>query len=131
MGSQSWTRLSDFHFTLGLFEVFPNLYLNKFVAQTVKRLSTIWETRFNPWVEKIPWRRKWQPTPVFLPRESHGRKGLVSYSPRVANSRTRLSELTFTFTLMRTAGFICVCFNSVLCVVIFDGHLALSGHHVV
>ena len=49
----------------------------------------------------------------------------------VAESRTRLSELTFTFTLMRTAGFICVCFNSVLCVVIFDGHLALSGHHVV
>ena len=54
MGSQSQTLLSDFHFTLGLFEVFPNLYLNKFVAQMVKHLSTIWETRFNPWVEKIP-----------------------------------------------------------------------------
>ena len=27
--------------------------------------------RFNPWVRKIPWRRKWQPTPVFLPGESH------------------------------------------------------------
>ena len=32
---------------------------------------------------------------------------------------------------MRTAGFICVCFNSVICVVIFDGHFALSGHQLV
>ena len=32
---------------------------------------------FNPWVGKISWRRKWQPTPVFLPGESHGRKSLV------------------------------------------------------
>ena len=37
---------------------------------------------FDPWVGKIPWRGKWQPTPVFLPRESHGRKSLVGYSPR-------------------------------------------------
>ena len=36
------------------------------------------------------WRRKWQPTPVFLPRESHGQRSLVGYSPRVAKSRTRL-----------------------------------------
>ena len=31
---------------------------------------------------KIPWRRNWQPTPVFLPGESHGRRSLVGYSPR-------------------------------------------------
>ena len=31
------------------------------------------ETWFYPWVGKIPWRRKWQPTPVFLPRKSHRR----------------------------------------------------------
>ena len=35
---------------------------------------------FNPWVGKIPWRRKWQPTPVLLPGKSHGRRSLVSYS---------------------------------------------------
>ena len=35
---------------------------------------------FNPWVKKIPWRREWQPTPVFLPRKSHGQSSLVSYS---------------------------------------------------
>ena len=37
--------------------------------------------RFDPWVRKIPWRRKWQPTPVFLPGESHGQRSLAVYSP--------------------------------------------------
>ena len=36
---------------------------------------------FHPWVGKIPWRRKWQPTPVLLPGESHGWRSLVGYSP--------------------------------------------------
>ena len=35
---------------------------------------------FSPWVGKIPWRRAWQPTPVFLPGESHGQRNLVGYS---------------------------------------------------
>ena len=36
---------------------------------------------FNPWVRKIPWTRAWQPTPVFLPGESHGQRSLVGFSP--------------------------------------------------
>ena len=36
--------------------------------------------RSDPWVEKIPWRRKWQPTPVFLTGESHGQRSLGDYS---------------------------------------------------
>ena len=35
----------------------------------------------DPWVRKIPWRRKWQPNPVFLPGKSHGQNILVGYSP--------------------------------------------------
>ena len=35
---------------------------------------------FDPWVGKIPWRRKWQPTPVFLPGKSHGQRNMVGYS---------------------------------------------------
>ena len=35
----------------------------------------------NPWVRKIPLGRAWQSTPVFLPRESHGQRSLVGYSP--------------------------------------------------
>ena len=38
--------------------------------------------RFDPWVGKIPWRRKWQPTPVFLPGESHVQRSLAGYSPQ-------------------------------------------------
>ena len=34
-----------------------------------------------PWVRKIPWRRKWQPTPVFVPGESHGQRSLAGYCP--------------------------------------------------
>ena len=37
--------------------------------------------RFDPWVGKIPWRRKWQPTLVFLPGKSHGQRSVASYSP--------------------------------------------------
>jgi len=36
---------------------------------------------FDPWFGKIPWRRAWQPTPVFLLGESHGQRSLVGYSP--------------------------------------------------
>ena len=37
--------------------------------------------RFDPWIGKIPWSRKWQPTPVLLPGVSHGQRSLVGYSP--------------------------------------------------
>ena len=37
--------------------------------------------RFNPWSSEIPWRRKWQLTPVFLPRKSHGQRSLVGCIP--------------------------------------------------
>ena len=50
----------------------------------VKNPPALPETRrlsFNPWVRKIHWRRKWQPTPVFLPRESHGQRSLVGFCP--------------------------------------------------
>ena len=56
---------------------------------------------FSPWVGKIPWRRKWQPTPVFLPGESHGQRNLAGYSPwdsqRVGHNRV---TNTFTFHIL-------------------------------
>ena len=45
------------------------------VAQTINNLPAMQET----WED--PWRRKWQPTPVFLPEKSHGRKSLAGHSP--------------------------------------------------
>ena len=41
---------------------------------------------FGPWVGKIPWRRKWQPAPVFLLGESHGQRSLAAAVHRVAES---------------------------------------------
>jgi len=37
--------------------------------------------RLDPWVRKIPWRRAWQPTPVFLPGEAHGQRSRAGYIP--------------------------------------------------
>ena len=51
------------------------------------------EMQVNPWVGKMLWRRKWQPTPVFLPGTSHGQRCLVGYIVHgVAKSRTQLSN---------------------------------------
>ena len=44
-------------------------------------MQEMWRHEFNPWVGKIPWRRKWQPSPVFLHGKPHGQRSLVGYSP--------------------------------------------------
>ena len=51
------------------------------MAQLVKNPPAVQETWVTPWVAKIPWRREWLPTPVFLPGESHGQRSLSGYSP--------------------------------------------------
>ena len=66
------------------------------MAQTVRCLSTMWRPGFDPWVGKIPWRRKWQPPPVFLPGESHGWRSLVGYSPRGRKESDTTERLHFT-----------------------------------
>ena len=51
------------------------------VAQRVKNRLQCGRPGFDPLVGKIPWRRPWQLTPVFLPRESHRQRSLEGYSP--------------------------------------------------
>ena len=53
---------------------------------------------FDPWVGKIPWRRKWQPTPVFLPGKSRGLRILVGYSPWGRQELDTTERLHFTCT---------------------------------
>ena len=67
-----WLSLSLFKWTLGL----PRWLSGKESTCQCRGWG------FNPWVRKIPWRGKWQPTPVFLPGKSHGRRSLMGYSPR-------------------------------------------------
>ena len=57
-------------------------WLGGFEGKKKKTLLPIRRCGFDPWVGTIPWRRKWQPTSVFLPGESHGQRSLVAgYSP--------------------------------------------------
>ena len=65
------------------------------VAQMVKNLPAIRETRVRFLAGKIPWRRKWKPTPVFLPGESHGQRSLAGYSPQDHKESDMTERLTF------------------------------------
>jgi len=63
--------------------MFPNGILPSQVALVVKNLpASARDPDLISWVGKIPWRNKWQPTPVFLPGKSCGQRSLVGYSPR-------------------------------------------------
>ena len=65
------------------------------MAQKAKNLLIKQEPRFNPWVGKIPWRKKGQPTPVSLPGEFHRQKSLASYSPQGHKESDMTEQLTF------------------------------------
>ena len=69
-------------------------------------LSDSWWSTFNPWVERIPWRRKWQPTPVFLPGEPPWTEEPGRLPSTESQSWTRLKQLS-----MRDNVCIVVIFN--------------------
>ena len=64
------------------------------VAQSVKGLSAMLETQVRHLGREDPRRRKWQPTPVFLPGKSYGQRSLVGYSPRSHNGSDMTERLT-------------------------------------
>ena len=67
---------------------------NAQVAQRQRIHLPLQERWVHPWVGKIPWRRKRQPTPVFLPGKCHGQRSLAGHKPRVAKSPTGLGAHT-------------------------------------
>ena len=73
-----WIRISFLYYYWTIYVCFPG-------GSAVKNLTANacqdrrWE--FEPWVRKIPWRRAWQPTPVFLCGESHGQRNMEGYNP--------------------------------------------------
>ena len=75
------------------------------VAQLVKNLPAVQETRFNPWVGKIGWRRKWQAILVFLPGESHGQRRLATNSPWGHKESDTTEGLTHTHTAFKRYTF--------------------------
>ena len=101
----------------GLQNIFQNCYswisLSTYMGfldgSVVKNPLAMWE--MCVWslegIREIPWRRKWQPTPVFLPEKSHGQRTLAGYSPRVAKSWLWLSPTqahAWTWTHSRVLG---------------------------
>ena len=56
------------------FSLFSLSHGTSLVAQTVKNLPAVWGTWIHPWVGKIPWRKQWLRTPIFLPGEFHGQR---------------------------------------------------------
>ena len=80
-------------FTLGL----PRWLSGQDSACQCRRLQ---RHAFDPWVGKIPWRREWQPIPVFLPGEFHGQKSLVDYSTWGLKESDRIEQLTLSLLLL-------------------------------
>ena len=62
----------------------------------VKNSPGMQETQVQSLGWEDPWRRKWQPTPVFVPGESHGQRALVGYSPRGCKESDTTEQLTTT-----------------------------------
>ena len=63
---------------------------------------------FNPWVGKIPWRRAWQPTPGFLPGESHGQRSPVVYSPWGCKDLDMTEATSHAYTYVSTCVYIAI-----------------------
>ena len=80
--SLPWSRKGILPYFLLRVSVLCRLHLAFPSGSKVKNPPAMQETWFNLWVGKIPWRWKWQPTPVFLTGESHGQMSLVGYSLR-------------------------------------------------
>ena len=81
-----WQNANNYFFTYTIEDFFFFLYFQNSAGGTSGKELTCHcrrckRGRFDPWVRKIPRRRAWQPTPVFLPGESHGQKSLAGYGP--------------------------------------------------
>ena len=80
---------------------FPSGTSGKESACQCRRCKRSW---FDPWVGKIPWRRAWQPTPVFLPGKSHGQRSLAGCSPQ-GHKELDMTEHALTIYYIRWPAF--------------------------
>ena len=90
----------------------------------VKKLPAMWDTWVLSLGRKIPWRRAWRPTPVFLPGKSNGQRSLAGYSPQGGkeSDTTELCMHTHCFGLLLNSIVVGILFFSVLSL--------LKAHHL-
>ena len=102
------TKYSGIRQWLWLRNGFPGGAMIKNLPANAGGERDIRSSGFNPWVGKIPWRRRWQPTPVLLPRKCHGQRIQVCYVHGVTKSqtwlRTRQQQTTKMATELRQEG---------------------------
>ena len=96
----------------------------KAVALMIKNLPAVQETKFDPWVGKIPWRRKQLPTPIFLPGEFHGQGRLVSYSTLGHKELDTTEQLTLSLVIVKQFRQYKQCINKIL--VNVDNFISIS-----
>ena len=77
-----WKNAAEFGVTLDGGTGNPGLPRGHSSKESTCQCRRLKRHRFHPWVRKIPWSRKWRPTPVFLPGESHGQRSLAGYSEK-------------------------------------------------
>ena len=81
---------------------FSYIFIKKGASQVAQwericlQILSVERRGFDSSVRKIPWRRKWQPTPVFLPGKAHEQKSLVGYSPWGRKESDTTEQLHFT-----------------------------------
>ena len=81
---KSWTQLTDW----------TELVSTPGGSDSKESACNAGRPKFNRWVGKISWRRKWQPTPIFLPGEFHGQRNLAGYSPWGCKESDTIERLT-------------------------------------
>ena len=74
---------------------YVHIHRASLVAQTVKNTPVMQEAQVQSWAGKIPWRREWQLTLIFLPREFHGQRSLAGYSPCASKQLDMTEQLIF------------------------------------
>ena len=77
----AYSMLPEGRYCVQLNHYISHILCANYLAQMVKNRLAMQEKGLDPWVRKIPWKKEWQPTPVFLPGKSHGQRGLVDYCP--------------------------------------------------
>ena len=90
------------------------------MAQQVKNSSCnegdVRDAGSVPGLERFPWRRKWQPTPVFLPEKSHGQRSLAGYSPKGGKESDTIEQInTHIHTTLGNGFFGFLSHNNALC----------------